>query len=153
MGGPRLRVEEPTSLVPNPARPSTGACRIEATPFDGLRVDEGMVVRRVRAQPGLLGRAYLACASTRYTLGKWSLVAAILVDAASPGRFPARLFGMRAAAGHRGYFEAPGWPRTDVARRISGGWLVVTSGVDMLQSADMQQRLRLLEHLRGSVTL
>jgi hypothetical protein len=137
----------PTLSLQDPANPTSGVCRIEtATSLAGLVAEGGSVLTQVRPNRGLLGEAFLSCASTGYSLEGWSPVAAILLSASQPGSTPPSLPAMQRLPGHPGIFEAPGSNGEMVARRISGAWLVV-------ERAPLQQRLTLLEHLRATLDL
>lgn len=123
------------------------ACGLEAESSDGIRVGQGRIVRRVRPYASQLGESFLACTSRFYELQGASLTASMLLSAEHPGTQPAALPAMRPLHGHPGVFQAPGFGGDIVARRMHGAWLVVGKG----QNVD--QRVRLLEHLRGVVRI
>jgi hypothetical protein len=79
------------------------------------------------------------------------LLASILLSAAHPGQTPPALPAMKPFAGHAGIFQAPeedASPTRDMlARRIKGAWVVVAKG------KNVEQRLKLLEHIRPAVNL
>lgn len=137
----------PTLSLQDPANPTSGVCRIEtATPLAGLVAEGGSVLTQVRPSRGLLGEAFLSCASTGYSLDGWSPLAGVLLSATQPGATPPSLPGMKVLPGHPGIFEAPSSNGGMVARRIPGAWLVV-------ERAPLQQRLTLLERLRATIHL
>ncbi len=141
--GPPLSGNERSRSLPDPARPTIGACRLQATPLSGLVVQGGSVLTMVRPSHPQLGREFISCASTSYSWHGWSLLAGVLLDASRPGAVPAPLPAMRPLAGHAGIFQAPGFEGQMTARRIPGAWLVVCR-------AKLQQRLALLDHLRAT---
>jgi hypothetical protein len=128
----------------DPAGRPRGVCAIRGQGLDGLTAREGSVISEIRAYPGLIGEAFVACSSTSYILNGWPILASVRVDAAQPGRAPASLPDMKNVAGHPGVFQAPGEEGPQVARRVAGGWLVVSKG------AGLQQRLTLLKHLSAT---
>ncbi len=143
-----LGVEMPIRNITDPARPKSGACRIDAAGLAGLKVGGGSVVVHIQPYPGLIGDGFLTCASTSYNLDGWPLLASVLLSASHPGSSPPPLPGMKEVHKHPGIFEAPGPGSQEdlLARRIPGAWLVVSRAM-------RKQRLRFLEHLRGSVNL
>jgi len=145
--GPPLGAEVSVRPLPNPAHPTSGACRIETTPLAGLAVQGGNLVTHVMPYRGLLGHPYLTCVSISYNVNGWPATASVLLDASDPGVPPMPLPGMLAVAGHSGIFRAPGISGEMEVRRIRGGWLSV-SGTNGLQ-----QRLVLLEHLSAIVRI
>jgi hypothetical protein len=147
--GGALSREVPIRNLKDPARPSSGPCRIAAGNLPGLTTEGGSVIAEVKAYRGLIGQGYISCASTSYSLSGWPLLACVLLDAGHPGAVPPPLPAMKPLRGHPGVFEAPGsegWSpeRAQFARRVHGGWLVVAR-------AKPRQRLTLLEHLRAAV--
>jgi hypothetical protein len=135
----------PTQSLPDAAHPTIGTCQIEtALPLVGLVADGGSVLTQVRPRRGLLGEAFLSCASTSYSLDGWSPLAGVLLNASQPGAKPSLLPGMQSLSGHPGIFEAPSINGGMVARRVPGAWLVV-------ERAPLQQRVTLLEDLRGRI--
>jgi hypothetical protein len=99
----------------------------------------------VRPHADVRGREFVGCVDTSYLLDGWPIEASVLLDAEHPGPSPAALPGVRPLRGHAGMFHGPGVEGEAVARRISGGWLVVDKGENLVQ------RLALLEHLRATV--
>lgn len=146
-----LGIAVPSRGVSNPMEPTSGVCRINAMHLAGLAAQGGSVISRVPSYSGLIGRGFLSCASTSYSLNGWPLLAGILLNASRPGALPSALSAMKPLPGPPGIFHAPGpeGPGTEgelLARRVHGAWLVVARG-------DPQLRLSLLEHLRATVHL
>jgi hypothetical protein len=146
-GSGRLLAESPTRRLSKSEASTLGACRIEALPLGGLSMESGSVVISVTPNAELLSGALLSCASTEYTFDGESLEAGVLINAVHPGRTPGSLPAMRQLRRNPGIFVAPGLEGEMLARRVRGGWLVVTKG------ASFAQRLTLLESLRAVVTL
>ncbi len=130
-----------------PAPEPTGACELRTVRLQGLVTNAGFVVMRAKAVNGLIGRPFLSCASTSYSLGGWPMVGSVLVDARRPGSRPGSLPGMRAVVGSTGVFDALGSNGPMMARRIPGAWLVVSGG------DGEAQRRTLIDHLRATVHL
>jgi hypothetical protein len=141
---PRRRWEEPR-------HPPRGVCQIAAAGLPpGIVSAEGEVASRIRAVHGLLGRAFLTCASSLYVYEEeHHLHSALLLDASHPGARPSPIPGMRPLAGHPGVFVAPGAEGDRVARRVPGGWLVVEEE----DGIGIRVPLELLEHLRATIRL
>jgi hypothetical protein len=144
-GSNRLLVELPSTNLRDLANPLSGPCTITAARLAGLTAGGASVVHALAGYRGLIGEAFLACASTEYTLDNWPISASVLVDAANPGRNPPGLPAMKHIPGQAGTFEAPGEEGPQVARRVRGGWLVVSNG------DGQHQRLALLDHLRATI--
>jgi hypothetical protein len=137
----------PTSL-PDPAHPSLGACRIEARHLSGLTARTGSVTTRVGTYSSFPGRAFQACASTAYGAHNVSLLATVLLSAATPRATPASLPAALPLPGHPGVVYEPDVTGGEtVARRDGGAWLVVSKG------ESRQQRLTLLKHVRVTLDL
>jgi hypothetical protein len=152
----RLRLtafEIPTERVVEPSRPGNGACRVEQAPaLAGVVATQAVSLMRVAPVGELLAGALLPCANTTFRMEGVPIVATLLLDAAHPGREPARLPAVQQVAGHPGVVRGPvveqGTEEGEiVARRVRGAWLAVSKG------KDLQQRLALLEHLHAVVHL
>jgi hypothetical protein len=128
-----------------PAAEPAGACGLRSVPLRGLVANAGFVVTHATPSNGLLGRPFLSCVSTSYSLKGWPLVGSVLVDANRPGARPGLLPGMHPVVGYPRMFDALGSNGPMVARRVSGGWLVVSGG------EGEAQRRTLLEHLHSTV--
>jgi hypothetical protein len=140
-----LGLEVPTRSLTNPARPTSGACRISSTPLTGLKIGGGSVITRVTSYSGLLGQGFISCASTSYSLDGWPILAGMFLNASHPGMTPASLPAMQPLSGHPGVFQALSSEGEMLARRIPGAWLAVVKG------QGLTQRLTLLEHLSATV--
>jgi hypothetical protein len=122
-----------------------GACSIAATTLPALSARRSEVLPKPTVYESPISGAFVACATTEYALDGSTLLATVLSQAARPGATPSALPAMKPVAGHAGTFEAPGQEGQLVARRVLGGWLIVSKG------ERQSQRLLLLEHLRASV--
>jgi hypothetical protein len=124
-------------------QPSPGTCDIDSTAIHGIAVQNARVVAKLGVHKDLRGREFIDCAEADYVLnGKWPIAADLLIDAEHPGSSPALLPAMRR---YHGVFLGPVGQNTIAARRVSGGWLVVTNG------RDLRQRIEVLHHLKTSV--
>jgi hypothetical protein len=126
-----------------------GACEIDPDSSSGFEAQSGALVKRVMPMRGLFDGAFISCASLIYAwrkTGALSFGAAILLDAASPGRSLGPLPGMVSVRGHSGVFQAQGPGGALVARRVPGAWLVVQEG-----GAGLNEPLMLLAHLRAMI--
>lgn len=143
--------ELPTTIWEHPGRPPRHPCNLDATRLRrGTVAWDGTVARRITPVRGLVGHALLSCADTIYVhQGGEYITAAILLDAADPGRTPPPLPGMRALAGHPGIFLAPSSEGTILGRRIPHAWLVASEETPQ----GLAVPLALLEHLRATIQL
>jgi hypothetical protein len=140
-------LELPTRAVAS-GHPTEGECRIEGPEeLAGVTVANAVVIAHVAPLNNLLAGAMMVCATTRYREGHDVFAASVLLDASEPGHAPVALPGMRGTSGHAGTFEAPAVGGDMAARRIGGGWLVVSGG------SSFDEQLSLLEHLRAAVVL
>jgi hypothetical protein len=132
-----------------PQAQPAGPCQIRAHGLAGLEREWGHVAVAIRAYPAhIIGRAFFSCIDTEYFLHNWPLETAILLDAQQPGSAPAPIPGMHAIAGVAGVFAAPGdWHGQITAVRDGNFWLAVAGG------SGLMQRLQVLRHLSGSVSL
>ena len=146
--GRPLTISTTPSRLPNPTRPSFGACRIEARHDSGLIAQAGSVTTRVSQYSTFPGRAFQACANTTYGAHTASLLATVLLSAATPRATPAALPAAVPLPGHPGVVYEPDVTGGEtLARRVRGAWLVVAKG------ENRQQRLAVLEHLRVTLDL
>jgi hypothetical protein len=127
-----------------PAAEPAGACQLRTSQLHGLVMEAGFVVTRATPVSGLFGQPLLSCASESYTFKGWPMVASVLLDARQPGSQPGPLPRMRGVTGSAGVFYALGSNGPMVARRVTGGWLVVSGG------DGEAQRLTLLGHARAA---
>jgi hypothetical protein len=121
----------------------SGPCDLRAHGLPGLTAQWGHVVSAIEPYPArLIGRTFVSCVDTEYYLRGWPLDAALLLDAAHPGRRPAAIPGLRPLRGARGVFGGPdSFHGALTAKRVGDAWLVVAGG------ASAAQRLRVLGHL------
>ena len=92
----------PVQYWQRPQRPPPGRCELSATGLKGVRFARGHVALRVWPHAGVVGRAFQSCADTTYLLNNASvldgeLTAAILLDAAHPGRTAGAIAGYETA--------------------------------------------------------
>ncbi len=134
---------------PGPAVTASGPCTLTAPGLPGAREQWSHLAAPVRPYPEqLVGRAFFSCVDVEYYLHGWPLDAAVLLDAAHPGSLPAAIPGLTAVAGHRGYVNGPGDFKGELtATRRGSAWLVVAGG------NGLAQRLRLLSHLKATISL
>jgi hypothetical protein len=135
--------------------PSHGICAIGTTGTGAIRTIRGGEVSDKQSYPGLIGEAFVTCASTEYSFdrGTVSLLGGMLVDASRVGTTPGPLPRMKILDGHDGIYEAPAETGEILAKRLAGAWLFVASGPFTKASVDLAQRLSLLEHLRAKVNV
>lgn len=149
----QLMLPIPTRKVSDPANPSRGICEIQikGRPSD-LSASDAKVITEVHGYSGFVGDGFITCASTSYELAGWPLRATVLLSASHPGARPPSLMAMRPLPGHPGVFSVPeggessGPENEQYARRVQGGWLIVSK-------AKPAQRLALLEHLSAKVNV
>jgi hypothetical protein len=146
-GSLRLAVFElATRSIASAGGPSSESCRIdEGRPLKGLEVQQARTLVRIRAYADLFGGGLMPCVNASYRIEGSAVLAAILLDAADPGRTPGSLPGMQPVRGRPGMFQAVASTGEIVAQRIAGGWLVVGGG------RRMSERVMVLEHLNATV--
>jgi hypothetical protein len=137
-----------------PSAPAQGACQLHASGLQGLKAEWGQVATAIRPYAGaIVGRGFLSCIDTEYYLPGRGMRAAVLLDAASPGRAaPGEIPGLtpiRQAPGlyngSRDYsFRGP-----MTAKREGDAWVVVVGGGRNAEEA----RIRLLRHLTATISL
>jgi hypothetical protein len=133
-----------------PSAAPAGPCQVHASGLGELKPQWGHVAGAIAAYGSqIIGRAFFSCIDTEYYLNGWPLKAAILLDAADPGRAPAAIPGMRPIPGAGGFLDGPG--RTGEgglsATRTGPGWLVLAGG------SGRAQRLDVLRHLTARIVL
>lgn len=131
------------------SRVPEGPCRLRAEGLPGLQPQWGHVARTIQPFGApIVGRAFFSCVDTEFYLHRWPIDAAILLDAAHPGRTPGPLPEMSPVAGAAGYFQEPAmWNGPITARREERWWLLVAGG------SGEAQRLEVLRHLTARVRL
>jgi hypothetical protein len=127
-----------------PARPTHGACQLSGA-VPGLVPELGNSVAHIRPFRGVIGRPFLSCGDTQYSVDNWPLDAGVVLDATRPGGEPASLPLMKSVPGYPGYWQAPGVNGTVLGRRIHGAWLLVDGG------SGFGQRLAVLSHLKAAI--
>lgn len=141
--------------------PVRGSCSIHARPGSGVQAREGTVVTRIIPAHGIVGHAFFTCINAQVsirTATAFPLLAALMLDAAHPGRTLAPLPDMHAVPGQPGILERQSpFPRTRrhrrnrhpepgppgevpdspfqglTARRIGNAWLVVEGGSSLAE--------------------
>jgi hypothetical protein len=140
-----------------PAAPLAGPCRLQVSGITGVTAEWGQVATALRPYPApIVGRGFLSCLDTEYSVPHrnvpgWGLRAAVLLDAADPGRIaPAAIPGLTPIPQVPGLYNStrdPVFRGPLTARREGSAWIVVAGGGPNAEEA----RVRLLRHL--SVTL
>jgi hypothetical protein len=142
--------------------PAAGRCAMDSS-LAGVRTAWGQVATEIAPDRAITVPGWLTCLHTWYTFGGSSYETAILLDAKSPGRPPAMLWGAVPLAGHPGivripplereiHFRLPKYPGREltsrevfvpptVARRVGSAWLLVREG------NSLAQRVALLDSL------
>jgi hypothetical protein len=104
--------KSPTFTLPNDywqgaqAPPAEGRCAMSSS-LPGARTDWGQVARKIAADPNITTPAWLTCLHTWFSLNGTSYETAILLDAQSPGRPPAMLWGATPIPKHPGMVQIP----------------------------------------------
>jgi hypothetical protein len=88
------------------APPVNGRCAISSS-LAGVRTEWGEVATKIAADPSITTTGWLTCLTTWFSTGGASYEAAVLLNAQSPGRPPARLWGAIPLPGHPGMVEIP----------------------------------------------
>ncbi|HEY3829125.1 MAG TPA: hypothetical protein VGL57_08020 [Solirubrobacteraceae bacterium] len=131
-----------------PAVPLKGPCQLQASGLGGITAEWGQVATALRSYPAqIVGRGFLSCIDTEYYVAGRGMRAAVLLDAADPGRIvPAAIPGLLPIPQVPGLYNGSGdyafrGPMT--ARREGNAWVVVAGGGRNAEEA----RIRLLRHL------
>lgn len=147
-GGPNEQPpSEPTRSWSAPQRPAGGACPLSVRRGSGMQVQAGLVIAAAVPDPGIIGHAFLSCATLALRAGSSQMLAALLVDARHPGAFPATLPDMRSVPGAVGVFtraEPLGLRARGnlIAERVGDAWLVVASAESPRQGLNALRALR-----------
>jgi hypothetical protein len=137
-----------------PSAPAKGVCQLHASGLAGLIAEWGQVAMAIHPYPGrIVGRGFLSCVDTEYFVPGRGMRAAVLLDAASPGRTqPAEIPGLVPIPQASGLYNGSGsgdysfrGPMT--AKREGNAWLVVAGGGRNAEEA----RIRLLRHLTVTI--
>ena len=131
-----------------PAAALKGPCQLRVSGIGGVTAEWGQVATALRPYPGqIVGRGFLSCVDTEYYLPGRGMRAAVLLDAAHPGRIPpASIPGLSPIPNAPGLYnstaeDAVRGPLT--AKREGDAWVLVAGGGRNAEQA----RIRLLRHL------
>jgi hypothetical protein len=135
-----------------PAAQIKGPCQLHVSGLAGITAEWGQVATALRPYPQqIIGRGFLSCIDTEYYVPGRGMRAAVLLDAANPGRAtPASIPGLIPIPQAPGLYNGSGGlasrgPMT--AKREGNAWILVAGGGQNAEEA----RIRLLRHL--TVTL
>ncbi|MGA2321606.1 MAG: hypothetical protein ABSG95_12830 [Solirubrobacteraceae bacterium] len=104
--------KSPTFMLPNSywqgaqAPPAQGRCAMSSSRA-GVRTLWGQVATKIAADPNITTPAWLSCLYVWFSLNGASYETAILLNAGSPGKPPAMLWGAIPIPGHPGIVEIP----------------------------------------------
>lgn len=127
----------------DPSRQPHGSCQLHGE-LPGLSAQSGEVASAIHPLlGGLVGHAFLPCATAVYYPQHVPLRATVLLDAANPKARVVALPDFKPVAGAPGYFAQGGL----TARRSGNAWLIVGQGTGLAE------RMRLLRHLAATVRL
>lgn len=137
-----------------PSAPAKGVCQLHASGIADLTSEWGQVATALHPYPGRIsGRGFLSCIDTEYYIPGRGMRAAVLLDAADPGRSaPAAIPGLVAVPQARGIYNGTGdyaFRGPMSAKRVGNAWIVVAGGGRNAEEA----RIRLLRHLTFSAQL
>ena len=137
-----------------PAAPLTGPCQLRVAGLGEITAEWGQVATAIRPYPArIIGRGFLSCVDTEYYVPGRGMRAAVLLDAANPGRIaPAAIPGLKPIPQVPGLYNsassfASNGPIT--AKREGNAWIVVAGGGRNAEEA----RIRLLRHLTATIKL
>jgi hypothetical protein len=135
-----------------PATPLKGPCQLHVSGLGGITAQWGQVATAIRPYPGqIIGQGFLSCIDTEYYVPGRGMRAAVLLDAANPGRVaPAAIPGLEPIPQAPGLYGGAGGPASRgpiTAKREGNAWVLVAGGGRNAEEA----RIRLLRHL--TVTL
>lgn len=131
-----------------PATPLKGPCQLRVSGLKGVTAEWGQVATAIRPYPQqIVGRGFLSCVDTEYHVPGRGMRAAVLLDAANPGRTaPAAIPGLIPIPQEPGLYNGGGTYASDgpmTAKRQGDAWIVVAGGGRNAEEA----RIRLLRHL------
>ena len=104
--------KSPTFTLPNSywlgtqAPPAQGRCAMNSS-LAGARTAWGQVATKIAADPSITTPAWLTCLHTWFSLNGASYETAVLLNAKSPGKPPAMLWGAIPVPGHPGIVQIP----------------------------------------------
>jgi hypothetical protein len=136
-----------------PAAPLAGPCRLRVSGLAGVTAEWGQVATAIRPYPArIVGRGFLSCIDTEYYVPGRGMRAAVLLDAADPGRTaPAAIPGLLPIPQARGLYNGAGdyaFRGPVTAKRAGDAWVLVAGGGHNAEEA----RIRLLRHLELTLT-
>jgi hypothetical protein len=88
------------------APPARGRCAISSS-LPGVRTEWGQVATEIAPDRDIITPGWLSCLHTWFSLDGASYETAVLLDARSPGRTPAMLWGAIPLPGHPGIMQIP----------------------------------------------
>jgi hypothetical protein len=153
--------KSPTFTLPNSywqgtqAPPTQGRCAMSSS-LAGVRTAWGQVATEIAPDRNITTPAWLTCLHTWFTLGGASYETAILLNAKSPGKPPAMLWGAIPVPGHPGtvqippveqevHFNLPKRSRAQVARELA-------RDTRRVGRARAQEEVKPAEQLSGKAT-
>jgi hypothetical protein len=137
-----------------PSAPAKGPCQLRVTSGLDATPEWGQVARSIHPYPGkIVGTGFVSCIDTEYYVPGRGMRAAVLLDAAHPGRaLPAPIPTLTRIPQLPGFYNtAPefGILGGMTAKREGDAWIVVAGGGRNAEEA----RIRLLRHLAAVVRL
>ncbi len=134
-----------------PGAQAQGVCQLHAAGVRGLTAEWGQVAIAIHPYPGqIVGRGFVSCLDTEYYVPGRGMRAALLLDAANPGRSaPAAIPGLAPIPQVPGMYNGSGdysFHGPITAKRAGNAWIVVAGGGKGAEEA----RIRLLRHLTAS---
>jgi hypothetical protein len=124
-----------------PSHPLSGACELGEHGLRALTPEFGHVVHSIKPVAGVQGAAFLSCIDTEYYLHGWPLTAAVLLNAAHPGRPVSSIPDTERVAADPGMVTGLRSPIT--ALRVGDAWLIVRGGRDQAQRVQALHALRI----------
>jgi hypothetical protein len=101
------RFQLPNSYWQRPqGPPAQGRCAMSSS-LAGTHIAWGMVATKIAADPSIITPGWLSCLDVWFSAPRTSYETAILLNAQSPGRAPAPLWGAIPVPGHPGVVEIP----------------------------------------------
>jgi hypothetical protein len=136
-----------------PGAPAKGVCELRASGI-AVTAEWGQVATAIHPYPGrIVGRGFLSCVDTEYYVPGRGMRAAVLLDAASPGRvLPAEIPGVTPVPQAPAFYNGTGdysFKGPMSAKREGDAWIVVAGGG---RNAE-ESRIRLLRHLTARIEL
>jgi hypothetical protein len=137
-----------------PATPLKGPCQLHVSGLGGITAQWGQVATAIRPYPEqIIGRGFLSCIDTEYYVPGRGMRAAVLLDAANPGRVaPTAIPGLEPIPQAPGLYNGAGGLASRgpiTAKREGNAWVLVAGGGRNAEEA----RIRLLRHLTVTLPL